>query len=71
MSLYILIPDNKGIFFLFQVFYFKAYEEYVANYPVAVETIKKYQRNEETKHLLEVSVSGNNFSIYLKLQEKK
>jgi len=36
------------------VFYFKAYEEYVQNFPCAVETIKKYQRNEETKHLLEV-----------------
>ena len=42
------------IYFIFQVFYFKAYEEYVQNFPCAVETIKKYQRNEETKHLLEV-----------------
>lgn len=45
---------------MFQVFYFKAYEEYVLNYPVAVETIKKYQRNEETKHLLEVCSWNNN-----------
>ncbi|XP_052798949.1 uncharacterized protein LOC128230579 isoform X2 [Mya arenaria] len=35
------------------VFYFKIYEEYVHNYPVAVETIRRNQRNEETRHLLE------------------
>ncbi|XP_053375064.1 breakpoint cluster region protein-like isoform X2 [Mercenaria mercenaria] len=35
------------------VVYFKIYEEYVNNYPKAVETIRKYQKNEETRHLLE------------------
>lgn len=39
--------------------YFKTYEEYVVNYPIAVETMKKYQRNEETKHLLEVKYNHN------------
>ncbi|KAL4224066.1 hypothetical protein ACF0H5_017523 [Mactra antiquata] len=35
------------------VVYFKVYEEYVNNYPIAVETIRKYMRNEETRHILE------------------
>ena len=45
----------------FQIVYFKVYEEYVNNYPVAVETIHKYQENEETKHLLEVCMDLVNY----------
>ncbi|XP_052270328.1 active breakpoint cluster region-related protein-like isoform X21 [Dreissena polymorpha] len=35
------------------VVYFKGYEEYVHNYQKALETIRKYQRNEEARTLLE------------------
>ncbi|WAR03540.1 ABR-like protein [Mya arenaria] len=53
------------------VFYFKIYEEYVHNYPVAVETIRRNQRNEETRHLLEdlIKHTPKDHTDYLALQK--